>query len=430
MKRRTWVLGLALVLFSAGTALGASTSVSWSSWIQLELQPLALGAFDSALTVGYSIGSCTASATALIDDGGVWNLFADVGGALGGFAVRSIADFDATVPALRAWLSSVSTAIAGVRLYGLLMVDDVYAGQDTDPWYGIGGTFGVIWEGSGLSIWGQAQFNMTDSLRYVYLYGLDWLMDHFVFDACGSWYKPSTYVDIQTGGCALHWSGLTVYVEFPICCADLLAAVRLSCAGGLEYVLVEMLNVDLGLAWINVEWVDLWYTVESKSANAVFGVSFADSLCITPYLALTGGGTFIDGIDLKALLFTCTWNGYTFTAGHLFDEDGWQEYLNGTYYDYGWTWGGELTYLAPCKVPTGYDEFFGVEVEGDVCCGGDYGLSAFAWFDTGESAGIFDWVETRVLLRAAVAPHVDLRLGVSATVSGSDWVGFGVDLYW
>ncbi|MDD5219750.1 MAG: hypothetical protein PHV11_04190, partial [Candidatus Bipolaricaulis sp.] len=215
-----------------------------------------------------------------------------------------------------------------------------------------------------------------------------------------------------------------------ICCADLLAAVRLSCAGGLEYVLVEMLNVDLGLAWINVEWVDLWYTVESKSANAVFGVSFADSLCITPYLALTGGGTFIDGIDLKALLFTCTWNGYTFKAGHLFDENGWQECLNGTYYDYGWTWDGELTYLAPCKVPTGYDEFFGVEVEGDVCCGGDYGLSAFAWFDTGESAGIFDWVETRVLFRAAVAPHVDLRLGVSATVSGNDWVGFGVDLYW
>ncbi|MDD5264153.1 MAG: hypothetical protein PHU43_04860, partial [Candidatus Bipolaricaulis sp.] len=150
---------------------------------------------------------------------------------------------------------------------------------------------------------------------------------------------------------------------FPICCADVLAEVSFSDAG-LDHILLELLNVDFGLTWMNVEWVDLWYTLDSKSANVVFGVSVADNLCFTPYLGLTGGGSFIDGIDLKALLLECSWNGYTFKAGHLFDEDGWQEYLNSTYYDYGWTWDGELTYLAPCKVPDGYDEFFGVEVLG------------------------------------------------------------------
>jgi len=430
MKRRAWVLGLATVLLATGVAYGASTSVTWSSWLQIDLQPaFGLGGFDSALTVGYAIGGWALSSTALLDETGLWDVFFDAGGALGGFAIRSIADFDATVPALRAWLSSLSAAIAGVRLYGLLMVDDVNAGTAADPWFGAGASLGVLWEGDDLAIWAQIQFNMTDSSRYVYLYGLDWLMDHFIFEDCGVWYTPAGYVDVQTGGCSVFFSGLSLYVEFPICCGDVLAQVSFS-DSGLDHVLLELLNVDLGLTWMNVEWVDLWYTLDSKSANVVFGVSVADNLCFTPYLGLTGGGSFIDGIDLKALLLECSWNGYTFKTGHLYDEDGWQEYLNSTYYDYGWTWDGELTYLTPCKVPAGYDEFFGVEVLGDACCGGDYGLSVFAWFDTGKSTGIFDWVETRVMFRTAISPHADLRFGMSVTESGGNWVGMGFDLTW
>ncbi|MCX6094429.1 MAG: hypothetical protein NTY63_06385 [Candidatus Bipolaricaulota bacterium] len=432
MKRRAWVLGLAAVLLAAGVAHGATTSVTWSSWLQINLQPaFGLGGFDSSLSVSYAIGGWALSSTALLDETGLWNVFFDAGGALGGFAVRSLVDFDAAAPELRAWLSSVSTGIGGVRFYGLFMIDDVHGGGAIgDAWFGTGSTLGAIWEGDGLAIWAQAQFNMTDSSKYVYLYGLDWLMDHFVFEECGTWYKPAGYVDVQTGGCSVFWSGVSLYVEFPICCADVLAQISFSAEDGFDHILFELLNVDLGLTWMNVEWVDVWYTVESKSVNAVFDVSIADNLCFTPYLALTGGGTLIDGIDLKALLFECSWDGYTFKAGHLFDEDGWQEYLNSTYYDYGWTWDGELTYLDPCKVPDGYDEFFGVEIEGDACCGGEYGLSAFVWFDTGDSTGIFDWVETRVMFRTAIGPNTDLRLGMSVTQSGGNWIGVGFDLHW
>ncbi|MEN6369303.1 MAG: hypothetical protein ABFD77_06345, partial [Thermotogota bacterium] len=171
MKRRAWVLGLATVLLATGVAYGASTSVTWSSWLQIALQPaFGLGGFDSALTVGYSIGGWGLSSTALLNRTGLWDVFFDAGGALGGFAIRSIADFDATAPALRAWLSSLSTAIAGVRFYGLLMVDDVNADTAADPWFGTGAALGAIWEGDNLAVWTQIQFNMTDSSRYVYLY--------------------------------------------------------------------------------------------------------------------------------------------------------------------------------------------------------------------------------------------------------------------
>jgi hypothetical protein len=397
------------------------------------LQPaFGLGGFDSALTIGYTIGGWTLSSTALLDETGLWNIFFDAGGALGGFVVRSLVDFDATAPELRAWLSSVRTAIGGVRFYGLFMIDDVHGGGAIgDAWFGTGSTLGAIWEGDSLAVWAQVQFNMTDSSRYVYLYGVDWLMDHFVFEDCGYWYVPptSSYVDVQTGGCSVFFSGLSLYVEFPICCADVLAQVSFS-DSGLDHILLELLNVDLGLTWMNVEWVDLWYTLDSKSANVVFETSIADNLCFTPYIGLTGGGAFIDGIELRALLFECTWNGYTFKAGHLFDENGWEEHLNYAWRPYGWTWDGELSYLASCKVPDGYDEFFGIEVLGDACCGGEYGLSAFAWFDTGKSTGIFDWVETRVMFRTAISPNIDLRFGMSVTQSGHNWVGMGFDLTW
>lgn len=431
MRRRTWVLGLTVVLLASGATLGASLSVAWSSWIQLDLQPFALGVFESSVEVGYSISGWDLSSTALLDETGLWNVYFDADGALGGFAIRSIADFDAAPTELRAWLSSVSTGLAGVNFYALFMVDDLApVGMIGGPWFGSGATLGAIWKGGGLSIWAQTQFNMTDSSRYVYLYGLDWLMDHFVFTECGTWYKPSGYVDVQTDSCSMCWSGVSLYVEFSLGCADLLAQVSFTAEDGFDHILLELLNVDLGLTWMNVEWVDLWYTVESKSVNVVFDVSIADNLCFTPYLALNGSGVSIDGIELKAIAFECAWDAFTFKAGHLFDEDGWQEYLNYTYYDYGWTWDGELSYLNPCKVPDGYDEYFGLEVRGDACCGGEYGLSTFVWFDTGKSAGIFDWVETRVILRTALSANLDLRFGMSVTEAGAGWIGVGFDMHW
>ena len=154
-------------------------------------------------------------------------------------------------------------------------------------------------------------------------------------------------------------------------------------------------------------------------------------MCITPYLALEGTGTQLTGFSLKALKLSYTWDNVTFKAGDLFDEKGWYPYLNyfGTSY-YGWTWDGELATLPTCVVTAGYDEYFALEITGDSCCGGGYKFSTFAWFDTGNSTGLFDWSETRIKLSVGIGSSVSLNFGMSATQAGMNWFKLGSEVVW
>jgi len=428
--RKSLGIGLVVAVVCALAAAAAPFSGSWSFRIESVIDPFEITKIESVLDVDYSIGGCALSSTAIIDKQGFSNLFFDVDGRLGGFAVRSILDFDAAHAAFRTWLASAMTPIGGVNLYGMLMLDNV--GSVQTPSIETGFTLGGWGRTGDLSIWAQFQFGMIDSSRWIYQYGYAWLLDHFIYQQCGYWYKPSTLIDVQTSGCTALWSGADIWLEMPVACFELVVHVGFSCEHGFDSVLFEIKDVDFGLPWLEIKWVDFLFTVDSKSVNAVFDVAVADAACVTPIFALEGAGTQIEGISLKALKLSYSWNGITFKSGHLFDEDGWQTYLNypPVGYAYGWTWDGELSYYSECKVPAGYDEYLGLLVDGDACCGGAYGLSVFAWFDTGQSTGIFDWVETRVALRTAIGSNVDLNFGMSVTQVGADWVGLGIDMRW
>lgn len=427
--RKALVLSCLLLILGAVASSAAPLSGAWSLWMRTEIDPFSIVAMESVLDVDYTLSNWTWSSTVIADLDGLDNVYYDVSGPLGGFALRTILDLDAEEAQFRTWLASGVTAIGGVNLYATFMLDNV--GTVQTPSMGSGLTLGGWWKADDLSIWFQSQFNMTDSSTNLYKYGYEWLLDHFIFRVCDSWQKPSEYLDVQTSRCTLKWTGADVFVEIPFTCFNLLTELSVSCSSGFDSVLFELNDIALGLDWLDLKWVDVFFTVNSKSVNTVFDLSVAENACITPYVVLEGGGHEIAGLSLKALKLAYSWDGVTFKAGHLFDENGWSEYLNHEFYQWGWTWDGELSYLAPCKVPSNYDEYFGLIIGGDSCCGESYEVSVFSWFDTGsQTAGIFDWVETRASLRTALAPNTSLTFSMSATTSGIDWIKTGVSLVW
>jgi len=426
--KRVLAVGILIAITGVLAVTAAPLSGSWSFSIQSDLNPFSITAIESVFQVDYSIGTWTWASTAIIDLAGLDNVYFDVKGVLGGFALRSITDFDAAEAQFQAWVASGVTAIAGVNLYALFMLDNV--GSTQTPSMGSGLTLGGWAQVGDLSIWGQTRFNMNDTSGNIYKYGYGWLLDHFIFKVCDTWQKPSGYIDVQTAGCTASWTGADVYLEMPFACFDLLTQLSLSCTG-FDHVLFEINDIDLGLTWLNLKWVDVLFTTTSKSVNTVFDITLGDTACITPYLALEGAGTEITGFSLKALKLSYTWDNATFKAGGLFDEDGWYPYLNylGTRY-YGWTWDGELATLPSCVVTEGYDEYFGLLVTGDSCCGGAYKFTTFAWFDTGNSTGLFDWAETRVKLSVGVASNTTINFDISVTQGRASWFRLGTGIVW
>lgn len=427
--RKAFLLGcLALILGGVATT-AAPLSGAWSFWMRTEIDPFSITAMESVLEVDYSASSWTLLSTLIADLDGLDNVYYDVSGPVGGFALRSILDFDAEEAQLRTWLASGVTAIGGVNLYATFMLDNVGTAQNASM--GSGLTLGGWGRAGDLSIWAQTRFNMTDSSSNLYKYGYEWLLDHFIFEVCDTWQKPSAYLDVQASGFTARWTGADVLLEMPFTRFTALAAVGISCDNGFDSVLFELNDIDLGLDWLDLKWLDVFFTVDSKSVAMVFDLSVAETACITPYLALEGGGHEIRGFSLKALKLAYSWDGVTFKAGHLFDENGWSEYLNYEFYEWGWTWGGELSYLAPCKVPSNYDEYFGLVLDGESCCGGGSNTSLFAWFDTGsEVGGIFDWVETRASVRYGVSANLDVSFAMSLTNGGIEWLKTGLGLSW
>jgi len=430
MRKTLVVMCMMIAAFGLAAAAGP-LSGAWSVWTEWEtFQPLQLSSLESVLEVDYTTCGWTLDATAIFSDAAFKNVFFEAEGALSGFVFKSMLDFVVQTPAFRTWLNAVSLTFGGLHLYGIVMVDDVQT--PTIPAIGRGLLLGGSGRVGDCSFEAQAQFNMNDSSYNFYVYGYDWMLDHFIFSRCGTWYKPSGYFDVQTAGCGLFWSGLDIYVEYPFACFDLVTMLSFSCANGFDQVKFEIDDICLGLPWLSFAWIEIMFAPQAKVVNVDFSLVLGQCVCFTPYLALNGAGTSIEGISLKALLVEHTSQGVTFKAGHLFDEDGWRPYLNYPGYDvqYAWAWDGTLTSYDECKVPQGYDEFVGVEIDGDSCCGGNFNASAFYWFDTGNSIGVFDLEELRVSLEVGIGSNSSVLVGAGLRNTGLSWLKLGYKFLW
>jgi hypothetical protein len=57
-------------------------------------------------------------------------------------------------------------------------------------------------------------------------------------------------------------------------------------------------------------------------------------------------------------------------------------------------------------------------------------MSAYSWFDTGDSDSLFDWIETRAKLEVGIGSNLTLSFGLSVTQAGANWIELGTEVLW
>ena len=202
-------------------------------------------------------------------------------------------------------------------------------------------------------------------------------------------------------------------------------------------------DICLGLDWLILSELDICFEVQTEFVEAqevvvrtlektvipYIDIVVGDCLCFTPYISLQPVGTAgIGGIEFNALLVE--WDmgqGVTFKAGDMFDNT-WGPI------NYQLTWcfdhSGDLvptTWYANYCVPAGYDEYFAILVDGNVCCGGTFSVSMFNWFANQQQGTAFmDWIETEVDIFVDIGWNSSLYMGIDLDAKGLDNATLGV----
>jgi hypothetical protein len=436
--KKALVLGLLVLGLGAAVYAGPLTG-SWATTLRFNnAAGLDLLNFESILQVDYAVGGWVLGANAIFNETEFANLYFEADGQLGAFAFTSMLDFDPQTPqspSFIAWTNAASLSLAGVDVFALFMVQNL--GVTGAQIIGSGATLGLVGSAGDIKWTVITAFNMDVNAYYWWAYGYDWMVARDAYQICGAfgtWFKPSPLPwAVQTQGCCVCWSGTSIYVDFPFTCLDVTAYVDFTCTDGFSGMGLWFTGIDTGLDWLTIEEIDIDFTIGAKKVTTYFGLSFGDWGCVRPYFTLDGTGTSITGITLNALALSYSFNGVTFKAGEIFDNTWYSWALNGSVYTWGFTkTGGFSTTSAStgCIYNINYDEFFGVEIDGDSCCGGSFKVGIYNFFDVGAATGIFDWQETLASVSLGIGSNTTLYFGVSYLNTGLNWFDVGLKFVW
>jgi len=431
--KRALVLCLLVLGFSVA-ALASPLTGSWSTTIRFDDVGgvLAINKLESIVDIDYTMSGWTFGTTAVFSESDFDNLFFQADGALGAFSFHSMLDFVPTTPMFHTWTNGVSVSLAGVDAFALFQVDNM--GTAETPLIGSGATIGLQAMAGDIKVTGAAYFNMTNNTYYYWAYGYDWMVARDAYQSScgtfGSWSTPSALPwEVQTKGCTLAWSGASIYVDFPFTCLTATAFVDFSCAKGFDGFGINLTGIETGIPWLTLEELDISFTLTTKTVVNYFGISFGDFVCVKPYITLVGkGATVIDGISLNALLLSYSFNGVTFKAGEIFTNEWYYWALNGGTHVYGFSKTGDITWS--CIYNSAYDEYFGVQLDGDSCCGGAFKVGVYAFFDTSVTTSIFAWQELLASVNVGIGANTNLFFGVSFLNTGLNYFDLGVKFSW
>jgi hypothetical protein len=431
--KKALVLGLLVLGLGAAVYAGPLTG-SWATTIRFDGSPLAILGFESVLQIDYAVGGWVLGANAIFNATAFDNLFFEADGQLGAFRFNSMLDFEPQTPSFMAWTNAAALSLAGVDVFALFMVKNL--GTADAPIIGSGATIGLVGSAGDISWTVITAFNMPVNGYYWWAYGYDWMIARDAYKsscyAFGGWSKPSALPwSVQTQGCCVCWSGTSIYVDFPFTCLDVTAYVDFTCTAGFSGFGLYLTGIESGLGWLTIEEVDIDFTVDSKAVTTYFGLSFGDWGCVRPYFTLEGADTTITGITLNALLLTYSFNGVTFKAGEIFDNTWYSWALPGDPETWGFTKTGGLSYTAACIYNIAYDEYFGVEIDGDSCCGGSFKVGIYSFFDIDQDGtSLFDWAELLGSVSLGIGSNTTLYFGASYLNTGLNWFEVGLKFVW
>ena len=404
-------LVLSLMVIGLGVAgLAGPLSGVWDLDVTLDPNTATFGV-TSMLNVDYTVGGWTFGMNSVMTEASFVDLSFDVTGVLGAFSFYSLLDFDDTD--FESWSNAATISLGGIDLWVISALEEDAFGYSV----GAHGSTGLV------EMWIEVDFGLSSSMYYWYNYGFGYLVDWEPYYSCISGWTNGAYGMSQTNSCDPVFSGVDIWVEAPFCCLDVLAKLSFDC-DGFDQFCIELNDIDLGAGWFQLDDFNICFTTQTKSISGVdFTLTFGDAVCVTPYFDVTMDGAYkIDGIALHALLLTCEFNGVTFKAGELL--------LPGVTY-IGFTPTGGLWYNAysaytDCYV-VGSDEYFGVEIDGDSCCGGAFDASFFVFFDMGDSSGIFDWLKFYGDVAVGIGSNIELSFGIETSPNQIDLLKLGFE---
>jgi hypothetical protein len=343
--KRALVLSLICALGFAFTGMAASLTGYWDTEVTIDPQAAWPGALTltSDIQVVYTVGDWAfTSFTSLSELGWVDQTF-DAAGVLGAFSLSSALDLD-PAGAFDSWVTTGAVSIAGV-------------------------TFGMEFEIDG-----------TDA--YLTLSGSGVAGDVTVGAVV-------TFGDDVTVGCDLPWTGVTIDVGFPFCCADIALVLDFDCTGFVE----ACFSVG-GIAIPNIPWLTLdaevCFTLEEKIVTLTPSFEFGTIACFTIDLdfasaggvmaPLTVGDIVISGIGLTCDIGAVTFSGYTdFTA------------MNPEYF-----------------------EWYTIETNDDVCCGVFNFDLTFYFLDGG--VALFDVALIEANMEMSISETFTFKMGLDVNV--------------
>lgn len=421
--KRALVIGL-MILGIGLSAAAAGFSGNWDTDIVFEIDgttdALTVTSFTSILDVDYTVGDWVFGANMFIDMDELFDLNFDIAGVLGAFSFYSFLNFDPTTPAFSSWENLAKVSIAGVDLYAAFAMTDIAGVIGTGFAIGAHGVAGDV------EIWAEADFNIAgwggNGVYWAYNYGWDILHDWGTYYDCTVPGWESGFWAAQTASCTSAFSDLTIYVELPLACLDLLVMVDFNCTVGFNYIQFDLNDIDLGAGWFQLDDLNVKFTVDSKTVTTDFTATFGDAVCIKPYWDIVHDFASVTAIDLDALLLSYTYNGVTIKAGELFPTPG-------NYY-VGFTKSGSLNHYPTCVVPNA-NEFIGVWFDGDSCCGGLIDASFVVFFDgimnavPSASTGIFDFILMVANVEVGIGSGFSIRGGLEVSDVGLELLSAG-----
>ncbi|MFC2077511.1 hypothetical protein ACFLTM_01705 [Candidatus Bipolaricaulota bacterium] len=392
-------------------------------------------AFDTVFDVDYTISGIVLGATArfLLND--FLALVLTAGGGLGPIEFDTMIAFDTSAwwiqtRGFMVWWSAAKLDLGGASIFGAFSVQ--VTNHHLPVVYGAGAVLGLVGTVGDVSVLAATYFNMHAYTTLLHDYGYEWLPSHLFYERCGSWnwWEPVVHDE-----CSLGWDNAAIVVDFPLACLDASAWLHMGDVGFGEMQFVFR-GIETGWSWLAIDefLIQFGPNATSKSIRLYWDVVLGDLVCVTPYFSLEGDWTqfaSIDGITLNALWLEYSDNGVTVRAGELFDNTWhpamvgfpftlWEFSLDGRIVTRSDPWDPRLDH--GCAYYSIYDEFIGIWIDGDSCCGGSFDIGLISFFQTADTGNLFDWQETVATLGADIGTNVSITLQMSLETDGLQWL--------
>jgi len=362
--KKALVLSLAAVLGLGFASFAQTLSGSWDTTIGVQPGPPVVLTIDSELIVTYAVSGWTFSSDTVLDETGWVSQHFDVAGALGAFTIGSVLTFNPTAPSFTSWKVMGGLSIAGVTFDG---------------------TFTLLPGDLSLKIVGAGTAGNVD-VAITLLLG-------------------------QTaGGCDFNFNGVTIEVDFPFCCADVISKINFTCAG-FQYVTFEVKDIALpGITWATLDAKLTFDLLTGKQLVITPNFDFGGTACFDIYLTDPEGGMLFGDIAVIGLGIQCEIGGVSFTGLSWLDE--------GT---------------APADKPgilkgTTYWEAYQIATTDDGCCG-PFNFDVTVFFNHG--ALLFDVAELDANMSIQISTQFTFTSGINIVLAPASFnLTFGFLVEW